>query len=298
MSRQQLRSDSPPPMALNRSIGGKRGYLHLGFERDPLDGKTILRSLDRRAPMVVQQALYWDEQLPQMACVYTLSSGGPLVDGDRYDCRVHLSCGAEAHISSGASTLIASMNHDCVEIERSATLAAHSYLEWLPESTIPCRRSRSRSTTRIVVDPTASLFWAEQFCCGRLHYGELFDFEQFSQQTIVAREDGRVLLRESARITPSEFTPLRGGILGGFTHWATIYIVAPRPVVEALYKATKPHYHSRHALGISLLAASEGVVVRILGYSAEELKADVRTLCGEFRRIVKGVPMDAEFPWR
>lgn len=40
--------------------------------------------LDRRAPLIVQQELYFDEEMPGMPCVYILSSGGPNVDGDRY----------------------------------------------------------------------------------------------------------------------------------------------------------------------------------------------------------------------
>ena len=62
---------------------GKHGYLRLGFELDA-EGKSILRDLDRRVPLIAQQELYFDEEMPQMPCLYILSSGGPNVDGDRY----------------------------------------------------------------------------------------------------------------------------------------------------------------------------------------------------------------------
>ena len=61
----------------------KHGYLRLGFELDA-EGKSILRDLDRRVPLIAQQELYFDEEMPQMPCLYILSSGGPNVDGDRY----------------------------------------------------------------------------------------------------------------------------------------------------------------------------------------------------------------------
>ncbi|MDE6786790.1 MAG: urease accessory protein UreD, partial [Muribaculaceae bacterium] len=71
------------PRAMYVGAPGKHGYLRLGFELDA-EGKSIMRDLDRRAPLIVQQELYFDEELPGMPCVYILSSGGPNIDGDRY----------------------------------------------------------------------------------------------------------------------------------------------------------------------------------------------------------------------
>ena len=75
------------PEAMYVGAPGKHGYLRLGFELDK-EGKSILRDLDRRHPLIVQQELYFDEEMPEMPCVYILSSGGPNVDGDRYLSRI------------------------------------------------------------------------------------------------------------------------------------------------------------------------------------------------------------------
>ena len=42
------------PKAMPVGTPGKSGYLYLGFELDP-EGRSILRDLDRRAPLIVQQ---------------------------------------------------------------------------------------------------------------------------------------------------------------------------------------------------------------------------------------------------
>ena len=290
-------SPNPPPMALNRQIEGKRGALHLGFSLDER-GRTILSTLDHRAPMVVQQALYWDEQMPQMACVYTLSSGGPLVDGDRYRREVHLAEGCEVHLSSGAATRIASMVHDRVEITNLVVLHPDSYLEWLPEATIPSAHSRCRTTTELVVTPSAALFWGEVVCCGRLHHGERFDFDRLTQHTLLMRPDGEVLAREVSDIIPSVEHPSTGGVLGNFTHWATVFIAAPADKVAILDGLYGAHFAPSGAMGTARLKDDCGIVVRLLGHSAEELKRAVRHLCCEFRRVVKGRPLGEDFPWR
>ena len=78
---------------------GKRGYLRLGFEQDN-QGRSILRDLYRCAPLIVQQALYFDEQMPLLPCVYILSAGGPMVEGDRFEQHFALQPHSCAHIST------------------------------------------------------------------------------------------------------------------------------------------------------------------------------------------------------
>ncbi len=53
------------PEAMPVGTPGKNGYLRLGFELDG-EGRSILRDLDRRAPLIVQQELYYDEVMPAM----------------------------------------------------------------------------------------------------------------------------------------------------------------------------------------------------------------------------------------
>ena len=99
------------PKAMPVGTPGKMGYLYLGFELDG-DGKSIMRDLDRHAPLIVQQELYFDEGMPEMPCVYILSSGGPNVDGDRYEQHFVVREGAYAHISTGAATKLAEMRYN------------------------------------------------------------------------------------------------------------------------------------------------------------------------------------------
>ena len=97
------------PKAMHVGAPGKTGYLYLGFELDK-DGKSILRDLDRRVPLIVQKALYFDAEMPEMPCVYILSSGGPNVDGDRYEQNITVRKDAFAFVSTGAATKLGSIS--------------------------------------------------------------------------------------------------------------------------------------------------------------------------------------------
>jgi urease accessory protein len=158
------------PTAMPVGSPGKTGYLRLGFELDD-EGRSILRDLERRTPLIVQQELYFDEGMPEMPCVYILSSGGPNVDGDRYEQRFTVREGAFAHVSTGAATKLAEMRCNCSGLRQHFELEAGAYLEYLPEPTIPCRHTRFIADTTIRIDPTATLFYAEIYMSGRKYYG-------------------------------------------------------------------------------------------------------------------------------
>lgn len=104
----ELKPYLEPTKAMRLGAPGKFGSLDLVFELDK-DKKSIMRHWDRRAPLIVQQELYFDEGMPEMPCVYILSSGGPNVDGDRYENRFTVRKDAYAYISTGAATKIAEM---------------------------------------------------------------------------------------------------------------------------------------------------------------------------------------------
>ena len=99
------------PQAMRVGAPGKCGLLDLVFELTR-EGKSIMRQWTRHAPLIVQQELYFDEAMPEMPCVYILSSGGPNIDGDRYENKFTLKKGAFAHISTGAATKIAEMAYN------------------------------------------------------------------------------------------------------------------------------------------------------------------------------------------
>ena len=82
----ELKPYQAPTQAMRMGAPGKFGLLDLVFELDE-NRKSIMRHWERRAPLIVQQELYFDESMPEMPCVYILSAGGPNVDGDRYENR-------------------------------------------------------------------------------------------------------------------------------------------------------------------------------------------------------------------
>lgn len=280
---------------------GKRGYLRMLFELDT-EGRSILRELERRTPIIVQQELYFDEQMPTMPCVYVLSSGGPNVDGDRYRHHITLRRDAFAHISTGAATKLAEMTSDYSELEQRFELDAGSYLEYLPEPTIPCRHTRYVAATQIVIDPTATIFFADIYLSGRRHKRdrEHFAFDLLSIATSALRPDGEPLFDERMVIEPSRHAPDALGAMGAWSILGNCFVLAPEKVVEAIYPQLGSRIDREQdvAVGVTRLPSRSGLMIRVLGNNTAKVKRTIRECCSAVRREVKGCSLPAEFPWR
>ena len=88
---------------------GKNGFLRLKMRRDT-DGRTIMVDMERRTPFIILKARCWDEAMPNMRCLYTITTGGGVLQGDRYAVDLLIEEGAEAHISTQTATKIQAMD--------------------------------------------------------------------------------------------------------------------------------------------------------------------------------------------
>lgn len=289
------------PKAMHVGAPGKKGYLYLGFELDA-DGKSIMRDWERHAPLIVQQALYFDEAMPEMPCVYILSSGGPNVDGDRYEQRFVVRRDAYAHISTGAATKLAEMRHNFSGLTQRFTLEAGAYMEYLPEPTIPCRHTRFIADTSIEIDRTATLVYAEIYMSGRKYYGEgeTFRYDIISVCTRARRPDGEKLFREKFIIRPAEASPSTTGVMNGFDVFANVVALTPPEHADAIYESTEAFIDGDRSIaaGISRLPNGCGLIYKVLGAETQPVKRLVREFCSAVRSQVKGHPLPEEFPWR
>lgn len=288
----------PPAMAAGAI--GKNGGVELVFSLNKENGKSYLSQWSRRVPLIVQQELYFDESMPNMPCVYILSSGGPNVDGDRYTIDLKLRQGAFAHISTGAATKIAEMRYNHASNHQNIVLDDESYLEYIPLPIIPCKNSRYLCDTKITIAPTATLFYSEIYCAGREFYGdgEVFQYDLLSISTRATTPTEKLLFREKMVIEPQKHRCNSIGRMGYFKHFADITILTSEKNINPIIERHPPHISERGASGVNYLPNKCGINIKILSNSVEELKNEVRTICSTVRMIVKGHELPKEFPWR
>jgi len=290
--------DEPPQMA--SGTVGKSGYLRLGFERRGT--KTILVDLERRTPFLVQRALYWDRALPDMPCVFIITTSGCVLQGDRLALDIALAPGARAHVTTQSAMKIHSMDANCAAQTQSIRLGDDSYLEYLPDAVIPHHGARFASDTTIEIAPNATLLYAETMLCGRKHHrpSEHFGFDVLSSRIAAARPGGAPLWTEKYVIEPARSALTAAGVMGDFDVFGNVLLLTPKVHADTIHAALQP-VHDRPAgiaIGASRLPNDAGLLVRVLGRESQSVKDAIRTFWSLARRTVLGVDIPPEFLWR
>lgn len=295
----ELRRYRDEPKQLPSGGLGKDAFLRLGFRRR--GHRTALIELDRRAPLLVQQALYWDEEMPMLPCVPIISNSGGILQGDRYAIEIDLAYGAEAHITTQAATKIHEMDANFASQTQDISLAAGSYLEYLPHPVIPHKHARFISRTRIAIDPSATLLYSEILLPGRKYYGggEVFAYDLLSLSVRAKRPDGRALFAEKFIIEPQVSDVGNAAVMGQFDVFANVLLLTPKIHAERIFEQVEPVIDAERgwAAGLCRLPSDAGLIYKVLGMESQLVRAKVREFWSLVRPEVKGARVPREFLW-
>lgn len=272
------------------------GVLEMTFTRR--DDRSVLSHLYRQAPLLVQQALYWDEQLPGLPCVYVITTSGCMLAGDRFDVSIDVQGSAMAHVTTQAATKIHRMEAGYASQVQHVAVSDDAYLELLPGPVIPQRSSRFLGETNAVVADSATLLSAEILQPGRKHHdrGEVFEYEMYSSALTVRRPDGTPLCSEKLVIQPGRHPVRDAGAMGGFDVLANVLLITPAVhatrILEQVAAGTGADAYSAGTgimAGASRLPNDAGLVYKVLGRETQPVKAKVRAFWDLVRREVWGI---------
>ena len=290
--------DEPPQMA--SGAVGKSGFLRLGFERR--GEQTILADLDRRAPYMAQRVLYPEPAMPDLAWLFMITTSGCVLQGDRLALDVCLGPGARAHLTTQSATKVHTMDANFGVQTQSIALADDTYLEFLPEPLIPHRHARFLSDTRITIAPTATLLYSEIVQPGRKHHhpDECFGFTLLSLATGAERPDGRTLFTEKLVIDPARRPLRQTGVMDSFDVFGNVILLAPREPAERVHARVDAEVDAANGLafGACHLPNEAGLVFKVLGREAAQVKAKVREFWAIVREEVTATALPPPFFWR
>jgi urease accessory protein len=275
------------------------GILELSFSRR--GDRSVLAHLYREAPLLVQQALYWDERLPGLPCVYVITTSGCVLQGDRFDISVAVGDDAMAHVTTQAATKVHRMDGDFAAQTQRLELADNAYLELLPGPVIPHRHSRFVARTEAVVADSATLLNAELLQPGRKHHGdgELFEYDFYSSELTASRPDGTSLFSEKLVVEPWRYPVRQRGVMGTFDIVANVVLVTPPRHAATIFEQVLSGTDADAGCmaGASHLPNDAGLVYKVLGMETEPVKAKVHAFWDLVRREVAGAPAPAARPW-
>jgi urease accessory protein len=296
----ELASFQDEPLQMKSGEIGKTGFLRLGFEHRA--NQTILADLERRAPYMVQRALYCDAEMPRLACVFLITTTGCLLQGDRLALEIALGPRAQAHLTTQSATKIHAMDANYAAQTQIITLADDAYLEFLPDPVIPHRKARFIGDTQISIAPSATLLLSEIIQPGRKHHrtDECFGATVISISTSAARPDGCRLFTEKLLIEPQRYAMRQTGVMDSFDVFANVILCTPKDKADRIYERMEADVDLAEgiAYGACPLPNDAGLVYKILGRETAQVKAKVREFWGVVRREVTGAGLPPPFLWR
>lgn len=288
------------PRQMKSGSIGKSGFLSLGFERR--GARTILSSLDRRIPYMAQRALYCDEEMPELAHVFVITTTGTVLQGDRFALNISCGSGAQAHVTTQSATKIHSMDANYAAQTQNISLAEDSYLEVLPDPLIPHRASRYISDTRISLPVSSTVLLSDIVQPGRKHHreDEMFGATVVSIGTSVSRPDGRVLFNEKLIIEPWRNSLLQTGVMSSFDVFGNVLLCTAPDNAERIYERVDSGVDLAGGLayGVSRLPNAAGLIYKVVGRDTAKVRVKIREFWAIARMEITGRGLRPEFLWR
>ncbi len=300
-SARELRDFQTEPAQMRAAAPGKVGELRLGFSLR--DDRSVLHDLYRVAPLLVQQALYWDEAMPELPICSIISIGGGILQGDRYRIDISVAEGACAHVTSQSANRIHQMDANYASQHQTVTLESGAYLEYLPDFTIAYRDSRFINHSDIVIAEDATLLYGEMMLAGRKHHhaDERFGLDLLSVAVAVRRPDGRKLFAEKILIEKGDPTIDYPAVMRGYDAFANIMCLTPPAVAARIrdrYETNFPPEAPRAISGVCRLPNDAGLMLRAVGEETYDVRNEVRRFWRIVREEARGRTLPEEFLWR
>ncbi|HXV51179.1 MAG TPA: urease accessory protein UreD [Nitrosopumilaceae archaeon] len=270
---------------------GKLGYLSLGLKRDQHSGKTIVQEQSSQVPLLAQRALYYETDLPSMAYLQIVSPSGGILQGDRYRMDISLKDNAVAHLTTQGATRLYKMDSNFATQLVNVTIGENCYLEFIPDQIIPYRNSRFYQKVSFDVHDNASMIYSEIVVPGRTAMNESFEYDICYLKTL-AKNQNKIRFVDIAVLEPKKQNLNIFGILGKQTVVGTIYIITKRDYVTELCDEVNSGLQNmvKISLGASILPHDSGILVRIVGNSASDIKDAVYEVVKMTRKKILNAP--------
>jgi urease accessory protein len=257
------------------------------------DGRHVAVRVHRSGNARVSPRLPNADGVPYHLLVTT---GGGLLEGERYRTRVEVEPRAHAVLSTQAPTYV----YKCPGGEEAvqhveARLGPGAFLELYNDEVIPYRDARFSQLTRVELEPGAALVLTEGLTCGWSPDGGRFRFARVTLRTRVERR-GEPVFNDCLHLEPAQLCPDGPGLFEGHEVFRSCVVVDERLgqgfVDEArAFMAGRP-LPAGVRWGVSALEHG-GAVLRALGDEAAASRAVVRRFAAYYREHVRALrPLD------
>lgn len=275
---------------LNVEKTGKIGIVQFSLEEDIKSKKTVIKEQYSKVPLCIQRALYLEESIPSMAYIYIISPSGGILQGDRYRIDISLSNHAYAHVTTQGATRIYKMEQDFGTQMVNIDVDDGCYFEYIPDQIIPFRNSRFYQIVNLKVHESATMIYSEMLVPGRVASGESFEYDICYIKTMAKNNVEKMRFIDIMKLEPKKENLESFGILNNFEVIANVYILCKEKYVSDLKEKINTTMINKNKIyvGMSSFPHNNGLVVRILGNTTNDVKKIIFDILGISRQTILG----------
>ena len=269
---------------------GKIGILQLLLEEDDERKKTIIKEKFCRVPLYVQRALYLEESIPSMAYIYIISPSGGILQGDRYRIDITLKKNSYAHITTQSATRVYKMERDFATQMVNIVVDDGCYFEYIPEQVIPFRNSRFYQIVDLNVHENSTMVYSEMIVPGRVASGEVFEYDICYVKTVARDNFDKLRFTDTFKLEPKKEDLRSYGIMENLDTVSSLYILTKREYVKDIKNEINSIFKNIVIVrgGASVLPDNRGIIVRILGNTASEVRNAIFEILKITRKKILG----------
>lgn len=218
-----------------------------------------------------------------------MSSSPGILDGDQYQIKIELEEGCSLQLHTQSYQRLFNMKQGASQ-SLDVILSPDSSFCFLPHPAVPHAASVFKSVNKIYLAKNCSLVFGEILTCGRKLNGEVFLFSKYHNITEVFLQN-KLIIKENLLIEPATINLAAIGQLEGFTHQASLiylHATADEKIISELVNAFLLN-QTEIIFGITS-APANGLIVRILGYKAEQLHDCLKMIATILPQQIKPAP--------
>lgn len=229
--------------------------------------------------------------------IYLLSGSPGLFNGDHQVISCWVKENAHLYLTDPSATELHPSLVDEPGIQQiNFRFEKNSILEYVPEPIIPFCNSDFKGKTTVHMAEGSQAIIGEIVTAGRVGHDESFMYRQFCSQLEVYFNE-HLTVWDSFRFDPEEYRAIGlEGPWGGYTHMATLWILSEQinqTHLQFIQETLQNNQEGLDTYGGASLLHKNGMVIRLLGYSAQELEKVTKVCWDYFRQeLFKKAPLE------
>lgn len=210
----------------------------------------------------------------QLMC---MSASPGILDGDDYHIKMEVAPHCQVQFQTQSYQRLFNMKKGAAQ-QTEIHIQQNASLVYIPHPTVPHEQSIFTTHNNLYLQNSSRLVWGEILTCGRKLNGEQFNFSKYHSITNIY-VNAQLVIKENLLVQPALLNVHAIGQWEGYTHQASMIIVHEPEVIIRAHETIHEYLAQQPGITFGVSAASPAaLVIRILGYKAEQLYTCLQTI--------------------